>query len=164
VDNRKYIGMDVHQASISIAVSDAAGLIQGAGGIGSLTLVNSGTINANDPAANFSLTLGAPTTNTGLIEATNGGTLDLTAAIANAGGNITANGGTVNVATTITGGTLQIAPDSGATLVGGTSGLTISARYHLHRRQRFLSLCLGNHRQQRHHPVERGCRWGQLHH
>lgn len=25
MDNRKYIGMDVHQASISIAVSDAAG-------------------------------------------------------------------------------------------------------------------------------------------
>jgi hypothetical protein len=27
VDNRKYIGMDVHQASISIAVSDAAGKV-----------------------------------------------------------------------------------------------------------------------------------------
>ena len=25
MDNRKYIGMDVHQASISIAVSDASG-------------------------------------------------------------------------------------------------------------------------------------------
>src|ERR1700723_3725142 len=28
MDNRKYIGMDVHQASISIAVSDAAGKVQ----------------------------------------------------------------------------------------------------------------------------------------
>jgi hypothetical protein len=27
VDNKKYIGMDVHQASISIAVSDAAGKV-----------------------------------------------------------------------------------------------------------------------------------------
>jgi hypothetical protein len=27
MDNRKYIGMDVHQASISIAVSDAAGKV-----------------------------------------------------------------------------------------------------------------------------------------
>ena len=27
MDNRKYIGMDVHQASISVAVSDAAGKV-----------------------------------------------------------------------------------------------------------------------------------------
>ena len=27
MDNRKYIGMDVHQASISITVSDAAGKV-----------------------------------------------------------------------------------------------------------------------------------------
>jgi len=27
MDNRKYIGMDVHQASISIAVGDAAGKV-----------------------------------------------------------------------------------------------------------------------------------------
>jgi hypothetical protein len=101
--------------------------IQGAGGIGGLTLVNNGTINANVSTSGLYLFLNAATTNTSLIEATNGGTFELSSPINNAGGNITANGGTVNVATTTTGGTLnalnggvmQIVGDSSATLAGG---------------------------------------------
>jgi hypothetical protein len=103
--------------------------IQGAGNISGVALSNNGTVNAN--SAGFTLILASATTNTGLLEATNGGTLQLSSAINNAGGNITANGGTVDVSTTITGGTLnalnggilQIVADSGATL----NGVTISA-------------------------------------
>jgi hypothetical protein len=116
-----------------ILTNSSTQTIQGAGAIqgGGLTLVNNGTINANSPTG-LTLIVGglAGITNTGLMEATTGGVLDLTSAINNTGGAITANGGTVNVTTAITGGTLnsinggtlQTPVDSSATL----NGVTIS--------------------------------------
>src|ERR1700722_2516221 len=103
-NNALYNGATIASATAVTLTNSASSTIQGGGNIGGgLTLLNSGTVNANSPG--FTLILGTPTTNTGLIEATNGGTLQLSGAIGNTGGNITANGGTVNVATTITGGT-----------------------------------------------------------
>ena len=82
-------------------------------GYENLSLNNSGTINAN--ATNNTLTIGGDggaITDSGLMEATNGGTLSLAsaAAINNAGGTISAIdpakiASTVNVSTTIEGGT-----------------------------------------------------------
>ena len=92
--------------------------IQGSGTIGSsnrtygnLTLTNNGTINANSNGQTLSIQgSGSSITNSGLFEATNGGTLNLStgAFIQNAGANITATGpnSTVTVATIIQGGTL----------------------------------------------------------
>jgi fibronectin-binding autotransporter adhesin len=118
--------------------------IEGSGLIGSnasdvypnLSLSNSGTINANSNGN--TLTIGGNgsfITNTGLLEATNGGTLTLAsqAAVLNQGANITANAGTVNINTTIQGGTLNtlnggiMQTDVSATLDGTTYGaITLS--------------------------------------
>jgi hypothetical protein len=92
-------------------------LIQGTGGIENLTsFSNSGTINANVPTGtnNLQLALGraGASTNTGTIEASNGGVLVIgSTSITNTGGTIKAVGANSNVS-----------------LVGslGTSGLTIS--------------------------------------
>jgi fibronectin-binding autotransporter adhesin len=92
-------------------------LIQGTGGIENLTSFNnSGTINANVPTGtnNLQLQLGraGASTNTGIIEATNGGVLVV--------GSTTINN---------TGGTIEsVGANSNVSLVGslGTSGLTIS--------------------------------------
>ena len=122
-------------------------VIQGTGVIGSnassdfenLNLTNTGTINSNSSGNTLSIQgTGTSIVNTGLLEATNGGTLLLatTHAIDNNGGNITAGtGSTVNVNTTIQGGTLntlgtgamQTLAGSTATLDGITNGaITIS--------------------------------------
>ncbi len=95
--------------------------IQGNGIIGNngLSLNNSGTVDAN--VSGQVLTLSSMTsgaTNTGLLEATNGGVLNIDGiTVNNASGNITANGGTVQLFgnTTIQGGTLN-------TLNGGVLG------------------------------------------
>ncbi len=110
--------------------------ISGAGNIGnsSMLLVNSssGVINANQPTA---LTI-APTTssaagvtNTGLLEATAGGTLNLNNgnyinAVGSTQGKILANGGTVNLnnSATIFGGTLQ-SENGGSIQNTGTAAL-----------------------------------------
>jgi hypothetical protein len=109
-------------------------LIQGAGNIGNggnFTLVNSGTIDANQSAG---LTINPDSTggitNTGTLEASAGGTLTLTggAALANTGGVIeaTGTGSTVILAnTSITGGTLTTA-SGGVIQSGETSGATPS--------------------------------------
>ena len=95
--------------------------IQGEGviGDGTLILVNEagGTINANSTLNGLISTLtlngSGGVTNTGLLEATGSGMLQLETTVNNAGGNITANGGTVQVFGTIQGGTLN-------TTAGGT--------------------------------------------
>jgi hypothetical protein len=107
-------------------------IISGSGAIGdaNLTLINgvSGTINAN---ASSPLTINAAyggSTNSGLIEASAGGTLILQSAIANeVGGMIAANGGTVTLNNSVSnsgtisasdGGTIDIA--FGSVITGGT--------------------------------------------
>jgi fibronectin-binding autotransporter adhesin len=83
--------------------------IEGAGtiGNGNLTFVNNGTVNATQPSI-LLINPNGGTTNGGTLEATAGGTLELTGStVANTGGLIEATGGTVllnNVS--ITGGTL----------------------------------------------------------
>ena len=95
--------------------------IQGNGIIGNngLSLVNSGTVDANVSGAGLELvSMTNGVTNTGLLEATKSGVLQLNGiTVNNAGGNITANGGTVQFfgSTDIQGGTLN-------TLNGGTLG------------------------------------------
>src|SRR6266851_1896625 len=91
--------------------------IQGAGhiGNGSMTLVNSGTINANQLAGMIIQAngTGAGSTNTGTLEATAGSTLELlSTTLANTGGTISANG---------TGSTLQMI---NSTINGGAVKLT----------------------------------------
>src|SRR5580692_3061988 len=109
-------------------------LIQGTGGIENLTgFTNSGTINANIPtgANNLQLVLGraGAGTNTGTIEASNGGVLVIgSTTINNVGGTIAASGTGSNVSLvgslgtsglTITGGTLD---GSGGGVIYGQGG------------------------------------------
>jgi len=109
-------------------------LVQGTGGILNLTgFNNSGTINANVPTGpnNLQLQLGraGPSTNTGTIEASNGGVLLIgSTTINNVGGTIAASGSGSNVSLvgslgtsglTITGGTLN---GSGGGVVYGQGG------------------------------------------
>src|SRR6266851_3190111 len=96
--------------------------IQGAGDIGNgaMTLVNSGTINANQ-SAGMTMQVNGGVTNTGTIEATAGATLLLTSTptITNTGGTISANG---------TGSRLQL---TNSTVNGGAVTLTGAATLQL---------------------------------
>ncbi len=105
--------------------------IQGAGqiGINLLTLVNQGTIDANQ-SNTLTVNPGGGVTNTATLEASAGGTMALSATVANTGGSILSNGvgSTVDLnGSTITGGTLTTTT-SGAILSGGSTldGVTIS--------------------------------------
>ncbi len=116
--------------------NDAGGTIQGAGQIGlgagghAFALINNGIINANQ-SVTLQLNPGNGTTNTGTIEATAGGTLQLLGNFTNTGGTILSTGTGAEVilgGSSITGGTLTTA--SGGVMYGGNStlnGLTISA-------------------------------------
>ena len=110
-------------------------------GTGPLTLVNSGTINAN-ASAGMTIEAGGGVTNTGTIEATGGATLQLVGMgpqegvqpIVNTGGTISANASTLSLTgTTIAGGAVTLSGAStllmnnsaiqGATLNTSTTGL-----------------------------------------
>src|SRR5258706_5222522 len=85
--------------------------IQGSGNIGNgiMTLVNSGTINANQ-SVGMTIQANGGATNTGLIEAT-GGALTLNGTtVANAGGTISATGNTLKmINSTVNGGAVTLA-------------------------------------------------------
>jgi hypothetical protein len=118
--------------------------IQGYGNIGQgsdLQLFNSGTIVANVSGAQLLLNPGATITNSagttgGLIGATGGGVLGISANVNNVNGNITASGtGVVSIDSptgstiAITGGTLggaNLSVANSVYLIGGASGLTLS--------------------------------------
>jgi hypothetical protein len=118
-----------------LTLTNTNNTIQGAGFLGSdaaLNIVNEATIDANASGqtldANSFGSIGG-VTNTGLLEATSGGTLALHKAIANAGGTIAAKGGTVNVFGAIAGGTLSTSGGGVMQSVGGAAdlrGVTIS--------------------------------------
>ena len=120
----------IQQASGGLTLHNVDNTIQGAGQIGvdGLALDNQagGVINANVNGA--TLLLSAATTNAGLLEATNGGTLQISNTVNNSS-NITANGGSVLISSTINGGTLN-AINGGSMATNGTAnlnGVTISA-------------------------------------
>ena len=109
--------------------------IQGAGLIGdsgALTIDNQATIDANVSGQTLNVNQGGGSvTNTGTLEATGGGVLQLFSTVTNqTGGAITANGGTVNVVGTISGGTLNTLNSGVMETSGGSanlSGVTISS-------------------------------------
>lgn len=114
----------IEAASTNFTLTNVNDTIQGSGiiGQGTLGLINQGTVNANSTGANSqTLTLvlngSGGVTNTGLMEATNEGVLQIQNVVNNSGGNITANGATAQVQLTngssVQGGTLN-------TLNGGT--------------------------------------------
>jgi len=129
----------VQENGTNLTLTNANNLIEGYGSIGDgggLALVNSapGTINANVSGRTLTLNGAGGITNAGLLEATLGGTLQISTAVNNAGGTITANAGTVAVSSTIQGGTLTAAGggllETGgtATLDGSTQGpITVSS-------------------------------------
>ena len=98
-------------------------MISGAGHIGNgqMTLVNSGTINANQSAGMIIQANGTGTANTGTIEATAGATLELVSTtVANTGGTISANGSILQlINTTVNGGTLTLTGASSLQLTNG---------------------------------------------
>ena len=119
--------------------------IQGAGqiGAGQMTLVNSGTIDANAGAGQNVLFINTSggTTNTGTLEATNGSTLSLDGStFSNTGGTVKAvgSGSVVNLQSgvTVTGGTLTTSSGGVIQTVSGDSatlsGLTNSGTVNVH--------------------------------
>jgi len=110
----------LEQATGGVTLTNVDHTIQGYGviGNGGLTVINQATINANVSGRTLLLNGSGNVTNSGLLEATNGGTLHITNVINNAGFNINANGGNVAIDNnaTIVGGTLN-------SLHGGTVGL-----------------------------------------
>jgi fibronectin-binding autotransporter adhesin len=109
---------------VSTDVLTNAETIQGAGqiGHGQLTLVNSGTINANQ-SAGITIQANGGVTNTGTLEATSGATLALssTGNVINTGGTIAANTGIVQVTnSTVTGGAVTLTGASTLQLSNGT--------------------------------------------
>jgi fibronectin-binding autotransporter adhesin len=120
----------------SLILTNTNDTIQGNGviGDGGLALVNStkGIIDANVSGNALTLNGSGGITNTGLLEATNGGQLAINTSVTNTKGNITASGSGSSVTlsgATITGGTLNTS--GGATMAStGTntlSGVTVSA-------------------------------------
>lgn len=105
--------------------------ISGAGHIGNgqMTLVNSGTINANQSTA-LTISANGGVTNTGTLEATSGATLALSnQLVTNTGGTISANTGTVQVnSSTINGGTITLTGASNLQLNSSTvhAGSTVT--------------------------------------
>ena len=94
-----------------------------------LSLSNSGTINANSSTNTLTITgTGTAISNSGTLEATGGGILDLatSSAIDDSGGKITAtgSGSTVEIGTTIQGGTLKT---SGGGIIETTGTATLDA-------------------------------------
>ncbi|HEX4769410.1 MAG TPA: hypothetical protein VH351_01175, partial [Bryobacteraceae bacterium] len=97
--------------------------IQGAGNIGNgrMTLVNSGTINANQ-SAGMTIAPNGGTTNTGTLEATAGASLSLSGTtVTNTGGKVLANAsGLKLINTTINGGAVTLTGASTLQLTNGT--------------------------------------------
>jgi len=114
----------VQQNGGSFTLTNVDNQIQGYGviGNGGLSFTNSagGTVNADASGQTLVLNGSGAFTNTGLLEATGGGILQISTNVANAGGGITASGGTVDVSATVTGGTLTTAG-------GGTLQTSVSA-------------------------------------
>jgi hypothetical protein len=125
----------LNESSGGLTLNNVNNLIQGTGTIGGngLSLINqsAGVVNANVSGGTLLLDGGGLVTNHGLMEATNGGILEVVNNLNNAGGTVTADGGLVlvNGATVTNTGTVNIRP-SGALNVGAgayvqTSGETI---------------------------------------
>ncbi|HEX9170378.1 MAG TPA: hypothetical protein VF886_15880, partial [Roseiarcus sp.] len=128
----------IYGTSAGAALTVAAGsTIEGAGQIGindssfAFTLTNKGTIDANQSNP-LQIAPSSAVTNTGTLEATGGGTLDLIATVNNAGG-VVLGSGTSSVVevngSTINGGTLTT-PSGGTVQNSGTAalnGVTISS-------------------------------------
>ena len=96
--------------------------IQGAGHIGNslMTLVNSGTINANQ-SAGMTIQVNGGITNTGTIEATGGALAFSSTTVTNTGGTISANGNTLSLTnSTINGGTVTLTGAATLQLNNGT--------------------------------------------
>ena len=128
----------LQQSASGMTLTNSDNMIQGYGvvGNGGLTVVNSaaGTIAANVSGRTLVLNGSGGITNLGLLEATNGGILQISAVVNNLNGNVTANAGTVNVNSTIQGGVLNSLNDGTlqtvgtATLDGSSQGpVTLSA-------------------------------------
>jgi hypothetical protein len=123
------------ESSSGLTLNNVNNLIQGTGELGQngMSLINqgAGVVNANVSGGTLLLDGGGLVTNHGLMEATNGGILEIINNLNNAGGTVTADGGLVlvNGATVTNTGTVNIRP-SGALNVGAgayiqTAGETI---------------------------------------
>jgi hypothetical protein len=125
----------VQQSGGSNTLTNGNNQIQGYGviGNGGLSVVNmaSGVIDANTSGQTLTLNGSGGVANAGLLEATAGGTLQLSTTVGNLGGTVAAGSGTVNVSATLQGGTLTgagLQTNGTATLDGLTEGaLTILA-------------------------------------
>ena len=122
----------IEQAAGGLTLTNVNNTVQGSGIIGQngLTLVNQATIDANSTGGGqvpYLILQGlSGLTNTGLLEATNSGALEINGVVVNnAGGNITANGASATVllrgGTQIQGGTLN---NNGGTFFGTPTGNT----------------------------------------
>ena len=101
----------IQQNTGGLTLTNVDNLIQGTGTIGNggLTFINQSTVNANSNGNALTLNGSGGVTNSSLIEATNGGILQISTNVANQGANITADAASaVNFSNvTVTGGTIS---------------------------------------------------------
>ena len=113
----------IYGASAADKLTNVDNTIEGAGtiGVGELTLVNQGTVDASGTNALFLNT--TSTVNTGLIESTNVGGLLIETAVGNAGGVIAANGGSVFIedGAVVSGGLLSATSEADIYVVGSAT-------------------------------------------
>ncbi|MGA9565706.1 MAG: hypothetical protein WBS19_09310, partial [Candidatus Korobacteraceae bacterium] len=136
----------IDQAAGGLTLTNVNNTIQGAGTIGfnGLTVVNEATINANASGQTLFLeSITGALTNTAILEASNGGTLNIDGITVNnaGGGSITANAGSTVVLignTTIQGGTLNNngtflgTPNGNSAILDGSTGagaITLNGTY-----------------------------------
>ncbi len=135
---------EIMAAATGQALVNTNNVIAGSGelGGGTLTFTNAaaGIVDANRPGTTLEINTGTvATANSGLLEATAGGNLQIDSSVKNlAHGAINADGGSVTLnGGTITGGTLSASNggtfyDNGsATLDGGTAGLSLQGNLHV---------------------------------
>lgn len=123
----------VSNGSPAVLNLDGGSSISGSGTVGDSNLtINVGPgsiINADNPGGHLRLsTNGNTIANHGVLEATNGGAMDIQSAVNNSGTVATTTGGTLNVGATITGsGSVTVGSGSALNVLrgGGVSALTI---------------------------------------
>lgn len=134
------VNNQIEAASTGASLTNVDNTISGAGQIGqndgNLTLINQGTIDANSAANPLTIHTGNTVTNSGLLEATLGGTLAIDDSVANSigalGGTILASGAgsqvildpltiTGGTVKTLGGGTIETAANSGQSTITGAA-------------------------------------------
>ncbi len=110
--------------------NDTQHTIEGEGTIENLSLINKGTIDADQPSSNLTIQNATTITNTGTLEADGGGTLDLKNVTVNgAGGHLDALGGNIEINASTIAGNLSTSAGAHVTVLNSTANFQTVDNY-----------------------------------